>query len=106
MKKYFSLVLCVAMAAITSRAQTQSVAAPAQAPASSFISINTTTPITSDITVSVVNSDGTQQAFQGKFYRSSDGKIREDSPAGSVITNRKADTITTLNLEWEPFERP
>jgi hypothetical protein len=33
----------------------------------------------------------------GRFFRSRDGKIREDSPLGATITDAKSDTVTILN---------
>src|SRR5260370_17542073 len=33
----------------------------------------------------------------GHFYRSQDGKTREDSPVGSTITDNKHRTVTLLN---------
>jgi hypothetical protein len=43
--------------------------------------------------------DGRQITVTGRYYRSADGKVREDSGSGSLITDIRARTMTMLNSE-------
>jgi hypothetical protein len=103
MLKQSFLFACVATAIATAfGAQTQpavqnSSDAPQRTAASSMASINNAVPITAGVTLSIVNADGTERDQQGHYYRSHDGKVREDLGSGSVITDKAAGTITTLN---------
>lgn len=38
-----------------------------------------------------------QFSTPGRYYRSRDGKMREDSPIGSIITDTRSGTVTLLN---------
>jgi hypothetical protein len=44
-------------------------------------------------------ADGRQFTSKGRYYRSKDGLIREDSPLGAIITDIKSGTMTMLNFE-------
>lgn len=62
-----------------------------------MVSVHEVVPVTATVTLALVNPDGSEQDQQGQYYRSGNGNVREDTPAGSVITDFKAGTITTLN---------
>jgi hypothetical protein len=62
-----------------------------------MVSVHAVTPLTAQVTLAVINPDGTEQDVHGSYFRSSDGKVREDTQAGSVIADFQAGTITTLN---------
>lgn len=96
MLKQASIFMCVVVVIATaSLGQTQAAATSGDAP--SVASIDDAIPIAADVTLSIVNADGTEQDQQGHYYRSHDGKVREDLGAGSVIVDKRAGTITTLN---------
>lgn len=96
MIKHVFLFACAIVATVgISSGQTQLASSnPATPP---MVSINEVVPVTADASLSIVNADGTEQDLQGHYYRSHDGKVREDLGTGSVITDKKAGTKTTLN---------
>jgi hypothetical protein len=51
-----------------------------------------------EINTTYTLADGRQFSRSGHYYRSQDGKLREDSPLGAIITDTKARTITVLNF--------
>lgn len=50
-----------------------------------------------DITTVYTLADGRQVNTEGRYYRSRDGKQREESSLGAVITDVKRGTVTVLN---------
>lgn len=104
MPKHSLINPCILVAAATVLTAQDRSPAPPGPPAtrsgsasSAMVSAHTVAPVTADLTLAITNPDGSVQNQQGHYYRSSNGNIREDSPAGSVITDFKAGTITTLN---------
>src|SRR5579885_604040 len=72
-------------------------AGEAAATHSKMVPAHTVAPVIADITIATVNPNGPSQSVTGQYYRATNGNIRQDSPAGSVITNFQSATITTLN---------
>lgn len=56
-------------------------------------------PIQADVETRYVSPNGTETRSTGRFYRSREGQIREDSGLGAVITDVKAGTVTILVAE-------
>lgn len=50
-----------------------------------------------DVTITVSTSTGLTYNKPGHYYRSHDGRTREDSPTGSVITDLATGQVTLLN---------
>ena len=55
--------------------------------------------VVADISTIYTLADGRQFTSAGRYYRSKDGRIREDSPLGAIITDIKTGTMTMLNFE-------
>lgn len=55
--------------------------------------------IQADVDTRYVSPKGTETRSTGRFYRDREGKIREDSGLGAVITDLKAGTVTILVAE-------
>lgn len=53
--------------------------------------------LVADIETTFTTSTGQNHSNPGHYYRSKDGKTREDSPTGSTITDIRSGTITLLN---------
>src|SRR5579875_819109 len=64
---------------------------------SAMVPAHTVAPVIADMTIATVGPNGPGQSVQGQYFRATNGNIRQDSPAGSVITNFQSATITTLN---------
>jgi hypothetical protein len=55
--------------------------------------------VVADLDTIYTLADGRQFTNKGRYYRSKDGLIREDSPLGAIITDIKSGTLTMLNFE-------
>lgn len=55
--------------------------------------------IQADVETRYVSPNGTETRSTGRFYRDREGKIREDSGLGAIITDVKAGTVTILVAE-------
>lgn len=104
MPEYMLIYTCMFAAAATAAAgQNRSSASPGASGApsvsapSTMVPAHSVAPITADVTLTIINPDGSEQDQQGRYFRSSNGNVREDLASGSVITDVKAGTITTLN---------
>jgi hypothetical protein len=53
--------------------------------------------LTADFTIEISPSNGVSRQMEGHYARSSDGKIREETPAFVTITDPKARTASMLN---------
>src|SRR5262245_5331090 len=49
-----------------------------------------------DIEITYTLNSGTRTVL-GRYYRSKDGRVREDTPVASTITDQRRGTITLLN---------
>lgn len=92
----FVMLLCsaVVLLAITTAAQVVVPGAPAS-PAGAQ-------PLTADLKVTVVTHTlfgETTHTENGKYFRSADGRTRQDTSHGSIIMDPKARTMTQLNHE-------
>jgi hypothetical protein len=54
------------------------------------------TPLVADVQVTITSPHGAHTST-GHYYRSRDGKVREDLSSGSVIADGNAGTVTILN---------
>jgi hypothetical protein len=92
MSKRFSLVVAIVLAAAT----LDTGALNAQRPIGSPIGLTLRSALDAEIETTFTTPQG-QFSTPGHFYRSRDGKMREDSPLGSMITDVRAGTVTVLN---------
>jgi len=67
------------------------------APAAQAEIVPLTADVKSSVTLGVPVSRGQNQVFEGRYFRSRDGRLREDSALGSVIVDVRAQTVTLLN---------
>lgn len=58
-----------------------------------------TPAVVADMKTTFTFADGREVAKTGRFYRSSEGRVREESPVAVMITDPVARTITLLNPE-------
>jgi hypothetical protein len=56
-------------------------------------------PLNAEINTTYTLADGSEFSSPGRYYRSYEGKVREDSPDGAIITDIKTGTVTVLNFE-------
>jgi len=87
-----SLVAAIVIAAATLDAGSLSAQRPIGAP----IAPKLRTALDAEIETTFTTPQG-QFSTPGHFYRSRDGKMREDSPLGSMITDVQSGTVTLLN---------
>lgn len=67
--------------------------------AASIASAQTGAPVHADVETIYRFQDGREVKVSGRYYRSTDGKVREESGSGSLITDIEARTMTMLNAE-------
>lgn len=65
----------------------------------SIATAQTASPVHADVETTYRFQDGREVKVSGRYYRSTDGKVREDSGSGSLITDIEARTMTMLNAE-------
>jgi hypothetical protein len=67
------------------------------AAAQSLLQIQNVEALTADVETTFADAKGVEQSVQGRFYRSRNGRIRQDSPIGSMISDPNAGTVTLIN---------
>ena len=63
------------------------------------VSAQSAPAFSADVETTYRFQNGRETNVGGRFYRSADGRIREDSGSGSLITDVRRRTITMLNAE-------
>lgn len=56
-------------------------------------------PVQAEVETTYVFADGRQVRVPGHYYRSQDGRVREDTGSGSVIADVSRGTLTVLNAD-------